>query len=561
MYSSSVTRAGITWTFDKPYRGGVYANGDPWVLGPVLITAMTPARQYQSTNGGPGICTDYWQGESFCQQWCQQFFSPDSASHCDGVEQGSGSCVCESIHHGWEVNPTPRSQAFDDRAGSVDGTAVPSLPYLAQPGESIVKTVSLAPLEDRSCRPCLQSAAVLTVLDTVPVRSGCGVLRPPYVGQDKPTYTVASIRTSLLPSLPAVTPAPTLAEVHDWFAPVQLDHMPGRTSTLMRPQDSLPFYAADIAQRTASGALRLMLDEPIHEKLPALLAYLQTGLDYYHFTLEGQLWPPGGGEQPGNKLPIVFFAALLGDDTIKDTVRTLELYEDFHAHYSADLVALFGNLDWSVYDGLNEYAYWQLFATGAGSKTRMDPYLYIDGGLEPGGSYQYCCTSQPFKGAVLSLHLMPALQDLWYPEELVDYVDRWVSLGAWTQPDPCAPVDGRCVGGTNPGAVCTQASAATVCTGDGASCDLSVFWDPTGTLGRENHYGITYGPDPGNPGECIHDSDPSDGIGRFPALDGVNPDGGHRYSTFGASMWQAYRGPSCYDGVCEPGETCPYDCS
>ena len=40
--ATSVSRHGITWTFDRDRVTGVYANGDPWVVGPVVITAITP---------------------------------------------------------------------------------------------------------------------------------------------------------------------------------------------------------------------------------------------------------------------------------------------------------------------------------------------------------------------------------------------------------------------------------------------------------------------------------------------------------------------------------------
>ena len=40
--ATSVSRHGITWTFDRDRVTGQYANGDPWVVGPVVITAISP---------------------------------------------------------------------------------------------------------------------------------------------------------------------------------------------------------------------------------------------------------------------------------------------------------------------------------------------------------------------------------------------------------------------------------------------------------------------------------------------------------------------------------------
>jgi hypothetical protein len=39
---SSVTRHGITWTFDDEYQVGNYVNGDPYVVGPVTILEVDP---------------------------------------------------------------------------------------------------------------------------------------------------------------------------------------------------------------------------------------------------------------------------------------------------------------------------------------------------------------------------------------------------------------------------------------------------------------------------------------------------------------------------------------
>ncbi|HEX2101120.1 MAG TPA: hypothetical protein VHF69_10675, partial [Candidatus Synoicihabitans sp.] len=40
--ATSVSQFGITWTFDRDYPTGQFANGDYWVVGPVKITSITP---------------------------------------------------------------------------------------------------------------------------------------------------------------------------------------------------------------------------------------------------------------------------------------------------------------------------------------------------------------------------------------------------------------------------------------------------------------------------------------------------------------------------------------
>jgi hypothetical protein len=132
--------------------------------------------------------------------------------------------------------------------------------------------------------------------------------------------------------------------------------------------------------------------------------------------------------------------------------------------------------------------YWNRLCRDRGSKTARDPYGHIDGGMMPGGSYQLCCNSGTWKATGLSLHLMPALREVWSYEPFLDYLDRWVHFGAWTQPDPYA-----------------------------LDCD--------------------------QPG--AKDTDPSDGIGRFPKQHGANADEGGWDSRFADAMWARHRpGPA-----------------
>lgn len=453
VYTNHISMDGVVFYFDDEYEAGIFANGDYWVIGPVTITEITP--EYISIPGNE--------------------------------------------RNGWQVNPMPGyTQGFDSRAGEFDAELVPDLPFVAEPGISIVKTISNPPL-DGNPQPSVLTAVVLTVLGEVPPENGAAVFRPPYVGTYKPMYRVSDIRRELIPQLDIVPNAPSLAKIYDMFRPVQMDHTSGRISRWTRPLNSLPNYGADKAKNTADGALRLMIGGgPEDEYLKALIAYLQCGLDYYHFVVNGQTWPGGGGEQPGSKLPIVFFVTLLGDTEMQEFVRNLELYEDNMVSYGKNNVAIWGNcVDWQDQEQLPESyyrLYWQNIAFGTGNKSRKDPHDIIDGGRVPGGDYQYV-TSQPFKGVALALHLMPALKTIWNPQALLDYVDRWVYFGAWTLPDPYATSDGN----------------------------------------AEN-YGVTWGMDPQNPGEAIKDY-----IGRFPDLHGTQKDKGNRKSAFQGSLWNAYR--------------------
>jgi hypothetical protein len=481
--TDSITQWGVTWTFQDPVPYGTYANGDPWVLAPVVITGISP---------------DF-----------------------------------DDLHHGWEVNPAHTSaQGFDTRVGDFDAARVPALPYTAGPGESIVKAVSLEPLDDTECRPCLQTAAVLTVVGEVPPDAGATVLRPPYFGTDKPLYSVTDFRTDLLPSLAPQGEPPGLDEVYESFRRVQLDHKEGWTGRAMHPVDNLPDYGSSISVRDADGALRLLLDDPLEDRMDALIVYVQFGMDLYHMMLGGVTWTGNGGHGEGRKLPMTFAAMMLDDGAMQAAVSAAGeavFGEDDGVYFSEEADTVL----WGQEEG-SEDSYWTNLVFDTGSRTATDPYHMIDGGHRPGDSYQFCCTSQPYKANATAAWLVPELRTLWNNEFFFDYVERWVDFGAWTQPDPCAPPDGTCSGGDNAGAACTLASEGSVCTGTDAFCDATVNWDA--------NYGVTYGPD--GSGGCIVDTDASDGTGRFPALHGSSADDGYYGSAFANAMFTAYVAPT-----------------
>ena len=103
-------------------------------------------------------------------------------------------------------------------------------------------------------------------------------------------------------------------------------------------------------------------------------------------------------------------------------------------------------------------------------------------------------------------------------------MQRWASLGAWAQPDPCAPPSGKCSVG---GAHCTGNCTGSPC-GDGGTCVLS-----------RDGYGKEYGPD--GKGGCILDTDPSDGIGRFPYRHGMEANrGSYNEKKWVDAMWAKY---------------------
>jgi hypothetical protein len=444
----------ITFTFNQQYTCGQFANGDWWVLGPVTITAISPA---------------YTTGRN-----------------------------------GWQVNPNEWSgQGYDDRSNGFNATLIPALPYSAAVNTSVIKAASIT---GTNTKTSLQFAAVLTVVAAIPPDSGSTVFRPPYCGSSKPYYSTTGLRLDLLPAVNPATGAPGLAWVEDRFKNLQLDHKAGWSGDQIHPIDNFQRtdpYGSAIGNDAGNAVLQLCCAGTAQDKRQAVIYYVQNGIDIYHTLGLGWTNKADGGHGNGRKLPLTFAAVLLDNQAMQDSVKNT-------ATQAQETGGIFGE-DGFLYRGFNgtvlwgkkdpwwsEQAYWHDFFIES-SKVYRDPYGYIDGGCYgPGNTYDFCCNSFMWRATALALRLMPSLDAVWNNTMFSEYVYRWVNTGAWAQPDPCAPRDSN--------------------------------W---------SNYGITYGPD--GHGDCIRDTDTSDGIGRFPQLQGNNKANGYYSSSFTTYMWVMYR--------------------
>lgn len=453
---ASVTQRGITWVFDREHQVGKFANGDYWVLGPVTITRITPD----------------FDGKS----------------------------------NGWEVNPVVKGGHGFQAGEGFDPALVPKLPYTTQGTVSIVKTTppdlgqvaskdatgEEAPLSGGKAqgRVLIKSAAVLTVVEVIPPGDGALVFRPPYVGVEKPFYKVADLKTGLLPSFAPVAGMPSLESVAKRFGTLQMNHKAGSVGRFTRPQENMADYQPKNTADQNNAALRLMMNDPIAAKMPALIQFVQFGIDKIHTIYLGQTWPDGGGHEPGHRIVAAFAAVLLDLPKAKEVLREANFFHGSRWFYRGEG----GVVLWGCPG--SEKGYWEYIMGKGGNRSNKDPYGFIDGGNAPGGAYQVI-TSQSHKGEILATHLMPTLKEAWNLQEwtmLKEYTDRWVTVGLWTQPDPIAPYDGK-----------------------------------------PENLGTTFGPDPRNPGKGIL------GAGRFPAAHGKWKDGGQYRSPYVAAMWDAYR--------------------
>jgi len=401
--ATSVSQHGITWTFSGDHQVGQFVSGDYWVIGPVTITSITP-----SFSGG---------------------------------------------RNGWEVNPVsnPLQQGFDSRIMAYNAGLVPSLPYSASPGDSIVKTIS----GPGTGTVQIKTAAVLTVVGETPQADA---FRPPYVGDDKPYFLYSDLNLNLIPSYPAVSASPGFGWVADKWNMIQFDHIggpnrgggvAGRASRATDNFQIMDGYGATIGHDIGKAGVVLLEEGTVEGKKGAIVGFIQYGIDLHYMVLSGQRWPSGDGHETGRKIPIMFAAALFDHEGMKETAN-MEFYEHDAGIHPGKNGPVFGF-------GSEESSYW---STG-GAKSAGDPYGFIDGGSPPnymsndeGAPVNYQCkTLSAWMFQALAMQMMPELQEVFFNQDFLDYCDRNWDVGIWTQPDPCAPPsqgggdagNGRCV--------------------------------------------------------------------------------------------------------------------
>ena len=295
-------------------------------------------------------------------------------------------------------------------------------------------------------------------------------------------------------------------------------------------------YGAGIARTWHGDLVSLLSSSTTANKTPALAAMLTYGKDLFHAMYDGDVrkrnWGSGAGQALGKFPPALLFASLLKDEAntsidykkiLGETSTTLLGYADVRGPHELEQVneGPNGPVWGDDADDLTELdigSYWkgmltaQCFdgATGdfatcsvsRGNKGIRDPYNYIDGPATKSGSNYMSVSAGGQSAFVASMFLIPGMCEIVAYQPLVDYVIRLHNVGVQTANDPCAPPDPR---------------------EDPNTCNPYEWRDP-GCV----YYGVTWGPDPNNPGQCITNSAGQNG--RFGSIHGSSISFGYSVS-------------------------------
>ncbi|MBM4062887.1 MAG: hypothetical protein FJ265_17600 [Planctomycetes bacterium] len=392
--ATSLERHGIAWQFAEPHVVGCFANGDPWVVGPVRIVAIEPSCVEVEGRVLHGSMVD-----------------PDPAS----MLQGYDSCLFADEHR----------ERYREELNAAWGISA-ERPLGLRPGQSLVSVRSRA---DRKAIPQLQGAAVLTVVATPPAPDA---FRPPCVKGDKlMPHRAADLDFDVLRRLRPTLDAPPVESIAAGFERLWLDHFPNWPVRYAHPADNMPDYPREMAALVGSAGLLLNCDLPEQQKRTLLVRVVQLGIDLHGALRGGCRWPGSGGHGSGRKFPILLAGAVLHDGRMLAAGREFRSGRrsaDEGDQYFAEDGQTFtvqetspGVFNWGfggytvAHAGLPE---WGFAHADQPSGDRAE------WGVDP---YRRCCTANGWVGQALAARAM-GLQEAWAHPAFFDYMDRYMQV-------------------------------------------------------------------------------------------------------------------------------------
>ena len=379
--ATSLTQFGITWTFDRDYTTGQFANGDHWVVGPVKITSISPR---SVVSGGATM-------------------------------------------HGSMTNPAPGAdQGYDSRIKNNPYVSAANVarafPFTVQPGSSLLSSESYTEKAVNN-GPQLKTIAILTVLGSA---APAGTFRPPYMGTDKPLrWNKSQLQYSKLRSLPVVANAPALASVEKNFERPWIEQKTNWTGRFMHPDTNMPDYGREMAHTLGSGLLSLQLNYTNAQKEKLLVRLVQYGIDIYGAAKAGTKWSADGGHNQGRKMPLLLAGVMLGDSDIQGyadgTARRI-FQEDQQTWYvvQSDVGRTLYTADGRPRD---KYIASDVGTPEWGEKHASTPSR--DG--RNWDTYYRDVSGAPTVGHILTARLMK-LEGIWKWAPVFDYYDRFWSI-------------------------------------------------------------------------------------------------------------------------------------
>lgn len=283
---TSVTKSGITWTFDQAYPVGQFVTGDYFVVGPITITSISPLPS--SGRNGTMVDPALTIGTPTNPQGYDSRIFPSSITYSDSANVGlslpttigATSSVCSSVSNS-------SSQPFGG-IGSI-------------PADSGAQALS--------------EIQILTVVSEAPV---VGSFRPFYRAGDKTmsaSWLEGSIDYSALSNLTPSSGARSIADYATYYSNPIIESAGWWINGQMKPSNQYS-YGREVAITSATAGLLLNCNYTNAQKRDLLIGLVQHGLDTYMTIRAGGGWGQDGGHHQGRKLPAMIAGAVFNDTSI-----------------------------------------------------------------------------------------------------------------------------------------------------------------------------------------------------------------------------------------------------
>lgn len=287
--STSVTYYGITWTFSADRSTGTFANGEPWVVGPVTITAINP--------------------------------NPSQSQQ--GTQNGSMVNPIPNKNFGFDSNPVVSSSIVYEAAKN----AALSLPLTLNGGDVIVSAKS----QLGDWPTWLKTVCALTVLSSPPAS---GSFRPGIFGTDRAVkWNVSQINWNVLKNYAAVPATPTKAAIAAKVPPLPwFEWASVWSGNSLQPTDNTADgdkqYGRETAAKFGEVGLWLNTNQPLDDKKDIAIRLIQNGIDIHNYVKNGGGFYHDGGHKLGRKLPLVVAAMMLNDTDLKSMAGNPDIFQE-----------------------------------------------------------------------------------------------------------------------------------------------------------------------------------------------------------------------------------------
>ncbi len=418
--SDTLTSFGVTWKFDRPVENGTFITGDPWIIGPAQVIAIT------NDKNDPNFSPKKGQNGSMLNP----LSDPKGRNH-QGYDESLNSYK-ESLNAALpNGEPVSGSNPIQLRAGDSLISMVSWLYNSQSDAEAGIPSFNGG---TKAPRPVTRSASILTVLDKAPPANS---FRPPYVKDFRGKFhTLNEIRWDRLKNLPAPSSAPDANRLIQKVDRPWVDHVFEYLGAMVHPSEHMPNYGRDMGNIIGNATLLVNTDIPLKQKQQLSIYLIQYGIDLTGIADAGGGWRANGGHALGRKWPILFTGILLDDShmlEVGEWDRTfnqgVEFQEDQNYFYVSDAeVDLTNSSKWKP-DHRNV------------KKGQANPYTEQDIGMpEWGIRHAYKPQSdnnhmnavyRDINGGVAPAFALAALimggRDAWNHEAFFDYQDRYMS--------------------------------------------------------------------------------------------------------------------------------------